>query len=366
MKLKYLFIALLFSGFSTVQAQDFHNSFFQFAPAVVSPSLTGAFYGNLRVNAIVRDEGRTVTNGDGFLDLSLMLDYNIDFGFTEGDWVSIGGAFSRSSNAGVGAFRRQFAGVLGAYHLAFGKRHDKVFSVGVKYGSYQQGPTNQDITAYQDPFGLAIGEVSGDLAQWLSSTALSQPDAEFKTTSDYAIGLSLDAPLGKSADIRIGIAGDHIFEPRLSVPSPDSTGMNPNPVPNPQTRVENLNRRINAYVFLYTDINNRLGFNPNIILQRQGVSTNVVAQALFSYAYKPEQQINFLFGFGARFVNDFDIPLYLAYDTKDLRVGLSYDVNIGPLRPSSSTVGAFELAVTKLFNWHKKPEVEPKFICPRL
>jgi len=139
--------------------------------------------------------------------------------------------------------------------------------------------------------------------------------------------------------------------------------MNPNPLP---TRVENLNRRINAYVFLYTDINNRLGFNPNIILQRQGVSTNVVAQALFSYAFKPEQQINFLFGFGARFVNDFDIPLYLAYDTKDLRVGLSYDVNIGPLRPSSSTVGAFELAVTKLFNWHKKPEVEPKFICPRL
>ena len=364
MKLKYLFIALLLSGLSTVQAQDFHNSFYQFAPATISPSLTGAFYGNLRVNAIVRDEGRTVTNGNGFLDLSLMLDYNIDFGFTEGDWVSVGGAFSRSTNAGVGAFRRQFAGILGAYHLAFGKKQDKVFTLGVKYGSFQQGPTNQDILDYQDPFNLASGGVQGqDLSAWLGNTALNQPDAAFKTTSDYAIGLSLDAPIGKSADIRIGIAGDHIFAPRLSVQDPDTAGMNPNPVPR---RVENLNRRINGYIFLYTDINNRLGFNPNIIVQRQGVSTNVVAQALFSYLFKPEQQINFLFGVGARFVNDFDIPLYVAYDTKDLRVGLSYDVNIGPLRTSSSTVGAFELAVTKLFNWHKKPEVEPKFICPRL
>lgn len=372
MKFKYLVITFLFLGCSHLRAQDLHNSFFQFAPASINPALTGAFYGNLRANVIGRDEGRPVTNRNEWQALSLALDYNIDFGFTEGDWISLGGTFSRSASAGSGDFRRQFSGLLGAYHLAFGKKQDRVFTIGVKYGNYSQGFNQVDLNSYSDPFGVETGGSSTDLTSWYSNifnTQDGQPNQ--KTKGDYMLGFMLDAPMGKTADIRIGISADHILEPRFNIVNQSMTP-NPNPNPNPippapgTTLGERLERRINAFVFLYTDINERLTFNPNLLVQRMGVTTNIVAQALFNYDYNKEKEIGLIFGLGARLINDLDIPLYIGVDMKDLRVGLSYDVNVGGLRASSNTFGALDIGVTKIFNWNKKAVVKPLFICPRL
>ena len=363
MKIKHLILAFLLSFVMQLNGQDFHNSFFQFAPMNINPALTGAFYGNLRANVIARDQGRSVAGaGNEWQDLSIALDYNIDFGLTEGDWISAGGNFARSGNAGVGDFRRQFSGLNLAYHLAFGKRKDKVFTVGAKYGSYKTGIRNPNTTEYIDPETLS-GGFSADIAGFLQSQFGNGPDPVTKSSGDYMVGLMLDAPLGKTADIRIGIASDHILQPRLSTSR--DTMQNPGPNPTP-VFLEDLNRRINAFVFLYTDINSRLTFNPNILYQRSGVSTNIVVQALFNYLYSKEKDISFIVGLGARFVNDMDLPIYLALDMKTLRVGLSYDTNVAGLRPSSGTFGALELGITKVFNWNKKTVVQPKFICPRL
>lgn len=360
---KQLFIVIFLGCLSPLGAQDFHNSFFQFAPATINPALTGAFYGNLRVNAIGRDESRISNNGNGFTDLTLALDYNIDFGLTEGDWVSVGGVFSRSNSAGVGDFRRQVSGLMGAYHLAFGKKSDKVFTVGLRWGSYSTGFRNPITEEYKDPIGVASGDlntISTDLSQFVESV-FDAIDPLTKDVTSYMGGIMLTSPISKTADIRIGLSMDHIGSPRLAVSGTPLDTM----VITPRS-VEDLQSRINAFVFLYTDINKKLTFNPNILFQRQGGTTNVVLQALFNYLWDEEKQISFIFGAGARVVNDLDIPLYVGLDLKDLRVGLSYDTNVGGLTQASSTFGALELGVTKIFNWKKKPEVKPVFICPRL
>ena len=362
MKFKHLIIAFLLGAACNMQAQDFHNSFFQFAPATINPALTGAFYGNLRVNVIGRDEGRVETNGNGWQALSLMVDYNIDFGFTEGDWISAGATFNRSASAGAGNFRQQFSGLLAAYHLAFGKKQDKVFTVGFKYGTYSSGFRNPNSADYQDPFSLENeGAVSSALGQYLGTLAGQNP--EEKSSGDYNLGLMLDAPLGKTADIRIGVSADHMLAPLLST-STDSTGTTGG-LP-PVVRRERLDRRINAFVFLYTDISKRLTFNPNILFQKKGVTTNIVAQALFHYLYKPEKELSLIFGLGVRPINNLDLPIYIGMDMKDLRVGLSYDANAGGLSGASNSYGALELGITKIFNWNKKATVKPVFICPRL
>lgn len=357
---KQLFIVVFLGCLSPLGAQDFHNSFFQFAPATINPALTGAFYGNLRVNAIGRDESRISNNSNGFTDLTLAADYNIDFGLTDDDWISVGGVFSRSNSAGAGDFRRQVSGLMGAYHLAFGKKSDKVFTVGFRWGSYSTGFRNPRNDDYVDPFELATGTASIDKNTFLTSVFNSIDPAQ-KSVTSYMGGIMLDAPISKTADIRIGFAMDHIGSPRLAVSGSPMDTMNIVP-----RSVEDLETRINAFVFLYTDLNKKLTFNPNILFQRQGVTTNLVLQALFNYVYNEEKQISFIFGAGARVVNDLDIPLYLGLDLKDLRVGLSYDTNVGGLTQASSTFGALELGVTKIFNWKKKPEVKPVFICPRL
>ncbi len=363
MKIKHLILVLVLSFSGHMYAQDFHNSFFQFAPMTVSPTLTGAFYGNIRANVIGRDQGRAVAGaGNEWQDLNLAVDGNIDFGLTPNDWVSAGMQFARSATVGVGDFRRQVSALSLAYHLSFGKKADKVFTVGFKYGNYSTGFRNADASVYTDPQTLSGGQ-STDLLSFLDRN-FGMQDAATKSTNDYMVGFMLDAPLGKTADIRIGIASDHILQPRLSI-TQDTSGTGGGTT-GATVFQEDLLRRINGFVYIHTDINDKLTFNPNLLIQRQGVSTNVVAQALFHYLFSKEKEITLIAGIGARFVNDLDLPLYFALDMKDLRVGLSYDTNVGGLSASSNTFGALELGITKIFNWHKKATVKPVFICPRL
>ncbi len=366
MKLKHIFL-ILFCGLSLgMNAQDFHNSYFQFAPMTVNPALTGAFYGNLRVSVIGRDQGRPVAgSGNEFQDLSLALDGNLDFGFTEGDWVSFGGNLVRSDVAvgndeGSTTFRRKFNGLTAAYHLAYGKKMDKVFSVGFKYGNYSTG--FKDLGGLVSPFDLENG-VGAD-ADIVQLSAGQGPDLATKETGDYLVGLMLTTPMGKKSDLRLGISSDHILASRLTLGEGDRDSM---PVePQPDVQFERLDRRINAFVYYYTSLSDKLTFNPNILFQRQGVSTNIVVQSLFSYLYDPEKEISITAGLGVRLVNSFDIPIYLGVDYKSWRVGLAYDANVGGLRPSNSTFGALEIGISKVFSWVKKPVVEPEFICPRL
>jgi len=299
MKIKHLILVMCLAAFCKVQAQDFHNSFFQFAPANISPTLTGAFYGNIRASVIGRDQGRAISTNREWQDLSGAIDYNIDFGFTDGDWISVGANIARSQ-VGEADFTRQYAGLSGAYHLAFGKKGDKVFTLGVKYGDYStrfRGRTTENLVSSHR---LSTGNIGGDIENLVSGAQ----NMAMRSSNDYALGLMLDLPISKTADIRFGIASDHIFNPRLrSTNSGPTTNPTPEPNPNPNPPIGNsfvrLERRFNAFIFLYTDV-------------------------------------------------------------------LSYDTNVGGLRPATGTFGALELGISKIFNWSKKPVVKPKFICPRL
>jgi len=356
MKLKYLILVVFCGATFGLSAQDFHNSYYQFAPMMINPALTGAFYGNLRANVIGRNQGRPVAgSGNEFNDISVTLDGNIDFGFTEGDWISLGGNFAKSPGAGGADFFRQFSGLGGAYHLAYGKRKDKVFSVGFKYGTYSTGFTNPD--GANTPFELTGGMGDQDKQQLFGSGQ--GPDRPTKEKGDYMVGFMLTTPMGKKSDLRLGISSDHILAPRLAL-SRDSMPVGVAP------QAERLERRINVFAFYYTSLSDKLTFNPNILFQRKGVSNNLVIQGLFSYMYNQEKEIAIRGGLGMRLVNSFDIPVYLGVDYKSWRIGLAYDANIGGLRPSDQTFGALELGISKIFSWVKKPVVEPEFICPRL
>lgn len=327
---------------------------------IINPAMTGAFYGNLRVSAIGRDQGRPVAGANNeFQDLSFTAEINIDFGLTEGDWVSGGLTLSRSMSPGVVNFQRQFAGILGAYHLAYGKRKDKVFTIGAKYGSYSTAFKTSGVGT--DPFTLQNpGETSTDL-QSLWTNVGQQTE---KAKNDFMVGLMLTTPAGKNADVRMGVAMDRILNPLIR-----SNNMVMDTMPNPGGSgivAQRFGRRLNAFVSYYQSINKKLVFNPNIVYQKLGVSSNLLLQGLFKYAIKPEKQMVLNFGLGARLVNSTDIPVYLGLDMKSWRFGLAYDTNVAGLRPSNNTFGALELGIRKIFSWKKDPVVNPKFICPRL
>ncbi len=353
MSYRHLLIIGMLLGWMNLSAQDFHNSFIQFSPMTISPTLTGAYYGNIRANVIGRDQGNNIApSPDQFRDFNVALDVNIDFGFTDGDWIAGGVNFVRSS-AGAANFTRQFSGLALAYHLAFGKDQDKVFTAGFKYGNYSFNfnPTQDNLV---DPQSLTAG-MSQDIGFWAQRVL--DPNYD-KNSGDYNVGFMLTAPMGKKSDVRIGISADHMFAPRLSI---DSLGMGPDA----QTQ-ERLDRRINGFVFYYTSLSDRLVFNPNILVQKMGVSTNILFQGLMNYLISPKKDITLIAGLGVRFANSMDFPIYLGADIKSWRVGLSYDTNVTGLRPSSGTFGAMEIGIQKIFAWSKPAVVKPVFICPRL
>lgn len=365
MQLKKLLILLCCGTFLQLGAQDFHNSYWQYAPMIVNPAFTGAYYGNLRANVIGRDQGRPVAGaGNEFQDLSLTLDYNIDFGLTDGDWVSVGLTTSRSYSAGAGDFRRQFSGFTGAYHLAYGKKKDKVFTIGAKYGAYSTTFNNANPTDYEDTFGiLNQGQISNDISTLQTSIAGSGQgnNGSEKAKNDFGVGLMLTTPMSKTADLRMGVAVDRILNQFVSRDTASTTGTG-----GPTFSSQRFGRRIAAHISIYSSINNKLTFNPNIVFQRVGTSNNLLIQGLFNYLMDPVKELSLNFGLGVRLVNSTDIPIYLGVDVNSWRVGLSYDTNVAGLRPSDNTFGALEVGISKIFNWKKKPTVDPKFICPRL
>lgn len=353
MNYRHLFIIGMLLGWMNLSAQDFHNSFIQFAPMTISPTLTGAYYGNLRANVIGRDQGNNVApSPNQFRDFNVALDANIDFGFTDGDWIAGGINFVRST-AGAADFTRQFSGLALAYHLAFGKNEDKVFTAGFKYGSYSFNFNPQSDNLI-DPQTLNAGS-SQDIGFW--ATRVLDPNYD-KNTGDYNVGFMLTTPVGKKSDMRIGVSADHMFAPRLGIDTLGGT--------TPGFTRERLDRRINGFLFYYTSLSDRLVFNPNILFQKMGVSTNILIQGLMNYLISPKKDITLIGGIGIRLANSMDFPLYVGADIKSWRVGISYDTNVTGLRPSSNTFGALEIGIQKIFAWSKPAVVKPVFICPRL
>ena len=336
-------------------AQDLQYSYYQFSPISYNPAFTGAFFGNLRANVLIRDQWRTVsTPSNEFQTLSLAFDGNIPFGLTEGDWISAGINIAKDE-VGVSNFKHSYSGLSLAYHLAMGKKQTSVLTLGLKYGKYSKGPLKMNdnylsTRKIADPLGPhqdlnGLGNKGGQMDTHLLGSA-----------NDFMLGLLLSAPIGNSSDIRIGLAMDHLLGPTLQGGSATS---------NSTTAGEKLDRRINFNIQFYTDLNDKLTFNPTILYQKMGQASNILVQGLFSYLFSAEKEIYLNAGTGIRLSDNSFIPLYFGADIKSWRFGLSYSLNVGGLA-AVSREGGFELGISKIFSWNKKVNVKPKFVCPRL
>jgi len=362
MKLRHLLLFILFCMLTfSARAQDVHYSYYQFAPTIVNPALTGAFYGNIRATAITRGQWTNVgpanVGNDGYTPTSLLIDGNLPFGFRKGDWVSLGiNILMEGSTAGVTNMRRSFNGISAAYHLSLAENQSTVLTAAVKYGKY--GITNAQSDG-STPFSLASGNIPVADDDDYKNYFLGAMNGDVgEDTNDWTVGLMLTTPMGKNADMRIGLAADHLLQPRLG---PDSTG-----VSNPNLNRNRLSRRINAFVQYYTDLTDKITLNPSIVYQSMGNANNILIQGLIGFTPNPEKDITLNLGLGVRLADNMDVPFYAGIDYKDWRVGLAFDANISGLVQATSNAGAYELAVSKIFSWEKKVKVKPVFICPRL
>lgn len=344
-----------------LSSQDVHFSYYQFAPTVVNPAFTGAYYGNFRVTAITRGQwvnvmAPNVNSNDGFTTTNLLIDGNLPFKIRKSDWVSAGiNLLVEGSTAGVADYKRSFGGLSAAYHMVLSEKKNNILTASIKYGSYG--------VAYANVLNLITPRLVGDSsAQDQDKQNLkdenSNPDGSKDSANDWTFGLLYTTPVGKSSDLRIGVAFDHLLAPKLGTPPPDSTAT--------LDDRNNLDRRLNIVAQYYTDLTDKMTFNPSVLYQSIGSASNLLFQGLFGYTPNPKKDMTFNFGLGVRLADNMDVPFYLGFDFNSWRVGMAFDANINGLTQATSRAGAYELCVSKIISWQKKVSVEPIFICPRL
>jgi len=356
--LKLTFILTLLSFSTSSHAQDIHFSNYQLAPLSLNPALAGAFKGTVRLSGIFRGQwwavaGGTPLKGAGYHTMGASVDSPIIRGLRKQDWIGVGISYVQDI-AGSNNFKTVGQTMNLAYHLSLDKKQTRVLTFGLQWGS-----NNYSIDMFGNPIirttnGLAYDMASSAELTALFSNVMGDETAVTKGVSTLAVGTVLTTQMNKKSDLRMGVSMTHLLAPDRSLTT--------DPIINDR---DNIARKFQAFATIYQSIGKRSMFTPSLLVQRQDMSTEIQLQGIASYLFSPEKDLWLNYGLGLRPMSAADLILFLGADIKDIRVGMSYDINFSGLSPASRGNGAMELGVSYIWKLYKKPNPDPIMICPR-
>jgi type IX secretion system PorP/SprF family membrane protein len=323
----------------TSRAQDLHFSQFYEAPLLRNPSLAGLFEGDVRVQMVYRDQWNSITNA--YKTGSLNGQYKMPVGKGD-DFITAGLQllFDRAGTAGLTSTH-----VLPAinYHKSLSSEKIMYLSVGFMGGWVQKRLDRSKITTNSQFDGTAYNPALADGESFIN------PGYSY---ADGSVGASFNTSFGKEDAnlLFVGLAYHHLNRPRNSFYRSAGAALNPKYV---------LSGGVRLYLHDYSY------FTIQGDLSRQGAAQELVGGALFSWKFgdSPEDP-DYVFHLGT-FLRwkDAIIPV-VKLDYRPFSVGLSYDVNISPLRTVSMGRGGFELSLTYSGFLDRYNSTRDKVLCP--
>lgn len=325
---------------------------YNMSPLVLNPASTGAFLGSIRVGGIYRDQWRSVL-GRQFSTPSFYADAPIINGFGKQDWVGVG-VMMYSDQAGVGQLTTNSFMFSAAYHRALDRKAKNVLTLGLQGGMVARSIDLQSSDLmFEDELDLGQGLASSP------DRAVGDEEGAMTNYFDLSAGLLLTSRLSKTNYFNLGFAMAHLTTPNYSILSPSQgTGQGSNNI-GPQ-----LPLRITGHGMLHLDVGDNWLFEPMAYYVRIGPAQEVAAQAWGGIYLDEEKEKAIRFGLGYRLADAGEV--LLGFDYKTLKVGVSYDVNVSPLREATNFRGGLEIAASYIFKIYKKPEVPPVIFCPQL
>lgn len=331
----YISIITICSGFffvtTQLTAQDYHLSNYQNNPVLFNPAKTGSFLGHIRVGGVYREQwGQFISSP--FQTGSAHADFSFDFGFSEGDWVS-GGIQMYGDRSGDLTYQYFFGSSSLAYHLSLNKKQTSVISIGFQYGGNQRQ--------------LDLGNVK--FGDELSGSTNSSSDRIFlnnfnEMSQDIGVGIQYSNTNKRGTHIVIGTAVQHLFNPRF--------GNNRVPV------------RINTEASILAPITKTLWFTGSMYASVMSEANSLVFLLGLPYKIDKKSPYTFTPRLGMR-IGD-ALIVGLGVDYKEWKFNIGYDVTISSARAYNGGRGALEVGLVRTFIIHKKPEVEPIILCPRI
>jgi type IX secretion system PorP/SprF family membrane protein len=297
------------------QGQDIHFSQFFQAPLLRNPSLAGIYTGDIRVQAVYRDQWNSVT--DAYKTTSLDGEYKMPVGKTN-DFLTVGMQLLYDK---AGTIAWTSTSVLPAlnYHKSLSAEKNRYLSLGFMGGIVQRRIDRSKVTTNSTYDNGTDGEYFGD-ASYLYA--------------DGSVGMSFNSNLGDNPNNNyfLGAAYHHFNRPK-----------------------ESFYRNANIELFPKWVFSGGIRFGVSdysyITVQAdqstQGPYQETVAGAMYGLKLgedhdNPDYTIH-----GGAFLrwNDALIPA-LKLDYAPFSVTMSYDVNISKLKPSSYGRGGFEISVS--------------------
>ena len=314
--------------------QDIHFSQFFETPLLRNPSLAGIFNGDIRVQAVHRDQWNSVTNA--YKTSSLNAEFKIPVGKGD-DFVTTGLEIMYDKAGTIGLTSTHILPVLN-YHKSLSTDYNRYLSLGFMGGYVQHRFDRSKITTNSQYDGLGDGE------------SFINPQY---TYLDGSVGMSYNSNLNYNPNNNffIGAAYHHF-----------------NRAGNSFYRTTNI-ELVPKWVFsggLKLGVTDYTYFTIQADYSRQGSFSEAVAGAIYGVQFgddldHPDYTIHA--GAFLRW-NDALIPV-IKLDYSPFSVAISYDANISKLKPSSHGRGGFELSVTYIGFLNRDNSSQNTILRPR-
>lgn len=315
-------VASLFFFQQKSAAQDIHFSQFAETPLLRNPALAGIFSGDVRVQAVFRNQWSSVTVP--FQTSSLNAEYKLPVGNGD-DFLTIGGAVLYDKAGTIALTSTSVLPVLN-YHKSLSGERNMYLSGGFSAGIVQRKFDPSKMTTNNQYNGMNNDVVYATGESFASNNFL---------YFDGSAGLSFNSQVGGNPEnnFYLAIAYDH-FNQSAKVSFYDNSEVKIDPK---WVYSAGLKTAVNDYAFMtfYADYS------------KQGTYSEIIGGMLYSmkmdeYPDDPHYILS-----GGMFLrwNDAFIPM-VKMDILPLSFALSYDINISALKTSSQSRGGFELSLS--------------------
>lgn len=307
----------LFLCVTTIEAagQDIHFSQFFEAPLWRNPSLAGIFTGDVRVQAVYRDQWNSVTNA--YRTGSVNAEYKMSIGKAD-DFVTLGMQILHDRAGTIGWISNHVLPALN-YHKSLSSEHNRYLSLGFMGGWVQRrfDPSKMTTNSQYD---------NGGLGETLANTQYNYLDG--------SVGMSYNSNMGYNSNNNFFIGGayHHFNRPKTSFYRDADIELYPK-------WVFSGGIRFAVSEFAYLTVQADQSF--------QGGFSETVAGGMYGLKLggDPDNPAYTIHAGGFLRWNDAFIPV-VKLDYTPFSVSISYDANISKLKPSSYGRGGVELSVS--------------------
>ena len=303
-----------------IEAQDIHFSQFFETPLLRNPALAGLFSGDIRLQAVYRNQWNSVTTP--YQTASLSGEFKTGIGFKD-DYVTLGGEVFYDK---AGTTSLSTTSVLPAlnYHKSLSDEKNKYLSFGGMAGIVQRRIDRSKITTNSQFDGSAYNSTLSD-GENFTRTSYSYFDG--------SVGMSYNSQIGESTNdnLFVGVAYHHFMKPKkLSFFDNPDVSMLPKWVYSAGIR------------FSMSDISY---FTIQGDYSSQGVNKEIIGGVLYAWKLDAEENSKYTFNIGGLLRwGDAFIPV-AKLEFLPLAVSVSYDMNISALKTASRGRGGFEFSL---------------------